>query len=1120
MNIRREFIIRKIVLLILGIFPLLYYAHGQNGSPLLSHYRESIEVENQNWAICQDDNRIMMFANRRGILTFDGQKWDFIRIPVIPYTMKYKPDIKTVFIGSENNFGYLNRDEKGIYNYNSLSTDSINCGLISGIYFTDTTVWFYSETSLIRYNLIIGRTDLVLEAQKDKPFTGMFITPRNVFVNVFSEGLYRIESDTLFPLVTGYLLKDVDVLFSVPYDEKRVLIGVGGGKLLLFDGIKFYNYQVNDEDYLQQNYLSDGLAVSDNLYAFSTLDGGVLIIEKSTGNIKHTINYARGLPDDEVFGMGMDSDGGLWISHQYGLTRADLVLPVANFTIYPGLMGNIFTSVVYKNELYVATSEGVYYLTEEKQYEKVEVMIKEQPAPVTPVGKVKRLSQEQTGRQQETVVSETPKQKRGILSRIFGRKNLPQEEEIQQTQEKQKVEIREIKELPQPQPGYVKKTYSRLKSVDFVFKKVEGFDEKCRQMVVTDAGILATTNRGLMIISDHKARPLLSDRYIYSINRCDNGRKFWISSAEGYFYVSFSDGKWMVNEPDPGFRRQTYSVVSFGDSILWLSMDGMVSKVFMMDHPVYVYYNMNDDFPQRYIVEYINDTLFAFSESDIKYFNPQRNKFEKYFIRSSLSESNKKFVLTQSGFPWIYTGDEWICLNSSLNISGAGRSLLKVFDNIISIYAGQDNLWVVTGDNRVYLLQYKMIKSFNPDFHLFVKSVMNERGAFYQLSDIEFGSRENNVYFELVSPSYVKQNSIRYQYIVEKVMDEWSKWSQASTINLMLQPGKYTLLVRAKDLWGNISEPEKINFTIKTPFTRTIPFYILIVLAGLILIIALIKFRERRLQAEKRILEEKVKERTAELEAQKEEITSSIEYAGKIQAALLPSEDQFRKWFSDYLLIYKPRNIVSGDFYWIAEDENNIYFTVADCTGHGVPGAFMSALGISMLNEIITNNKGLQSNTLLNILRNKIIDSLHQTGKMGEATDGMDISFCILDRKKKKLQYSGAYNSLIIISDGVLREYKADKMPIGIYIGTESPFTNQIIDVKQGDIVYLFSDGITDQFGGPEGKKYKKSVFRKLLTTIHNLPLKDQKELIEKEYLTWKGNLEQVDDITVLGIKI
>src|SRR5664280_483487 len=192
------------------------------------------------------------------------------------------------------------------------------------------------------------------------------------------------------------------------------------------------------------------------------------------------------------------------------------------------------------------------------------------------------------------------------------------------------------------------------------------------------------------------------------------------------------------------------------------------------------------------------------------------------------------------------------------------------------------------------------------------------------------------------------------------------------------------LQVRAKDIWGNVSDPKMVGFTIEAPFTQTQLFYMLILGVISILIIGVVRFRERQLKKEKRILETRVQERTAKIEAQKQEITSSIEYASRIQMAMLPEDYHFRKSFSDYFIIFNPRDIVSGDFYWIGEDEKHIFFTVADCTGHGVPGAFMSTLGMTTLDEIINNNRNMKANTVLNMLRSKIMGALHQTGKEGE----------------------------------------------------------------------------------------------------------------------------------------
>jgi serine phosphatase RsbU (regulator of sigma subunit) len=311
-----------------------------------------------------------------------------------------------------------------------------------------------------------------------------------------------------------------------------------------------------------------------------------------------------------------------------------------------------------------------------------------------------------------------------------------------------------------------------------------------------------------------------------------------------------------------------------------------------------------------------------------------------------------------------------------------------------------------------------------------------------------------------------------------------------------------------------------VHFTIKAPFTKTTLFYILILAAVLFVIFAVVNFREKQLQEKNLALEEKVRQRTAEIEAQKGEITASIEYASRIQRAMLPVPSMFTEFFSDYFIIFQPRDIVSGDFYWIGEDEKRIFLTVADCTGHGVPGAFMSALGISVLNEIITHNAGLQANKVLNLMREKIKTALHQTGKEGETADGMDISLIVLEKNRKNLQFSGAYNPLFLCNNGDLKEYKADRMPIGIHYGDESPFTNNEIKIKKGDIIYLLSDGFIDQFGGDDGSKFKKAQLKNLLFEIHNMPMKEQKKHIENEFMKWKGKNDQIDDITIIGVKI
>ncbi|MFC2151293.1 tetratricopeptide repeat protein [Bacteroidota bacterium] len=250
-------------------------------------------------------------------------------------------------------------------------------------------------------------------------------------------------------------------------------------------------------------------------------------------------------------------------------------------------------------------------------------------------------------------------------------------------------------------------------------------------------------------------------------------------------------------------------------------------------------------------------------------------------------------------------------------------------------------------------------------------------------------------------------------------------------------------------------------------------------------------------------------------------ITDSIEYARRIQSALFPQEKFLNKVLGEHFIYMKPKNIVSGDFYWVAEKGNEVIITLSDCTGHGVPGAFMSMLGIAFLNEIVNKSKKLQANNILDQLRENIIDSLHQEYGSKGSKDGMDMALCIIDKKTLEMQYAGAYNPVFVLREKEIHELKADKMPIGIHaVKLEKEFTNQKFKLKKQDVLYLFSDGYIDQFGGEKGVKYKQKAFKDLLLKISTQPMITQKSEIETTMQKWQGEHSQLDDMMILGVKI
>jgi len=227
-----------------------------------------------------------------------------------------------------------------------------------------------------------------------------------------------------------------------------------------------------------------------------------------------------------------------------------------------------------------------------------------------------------------------------------------------------------------------------------------------------------------------------------------------------------------------------------------------------------------------------------------------------------------------------------------------------------------------------------------------------------------------------------------------------------------------------------------------------------------------------------------------------------------------------------FFILYKPKDIVSGDFYHALAHKNNsddnelFYMCTADCTGHGVPGALMSMMGISHLNESIIEKKLVHPNDILDNMRKGIIASLNPEGSEEESKDGMDCILCAFDFKNMKLEFAAANNPLWLVREGVVLEYKPDKMPVGKYGDTMKPFTLQTVDLKKGDIVYSFTDGYADQFGGEKGKKFKYKQLQNLLLDNSAAPMDEQKKILDKAFEDWRGNLEQVDDVCVIGIRI
>ncbi len=459
-----------------------------------------------------------------------------------------------------------------------------------------------------------------------------------------------------------------------------------------------------------------------------------------------------------------------------------------------------------------------------------------------------------------------------------------------------------------------------------------------------------------------------------------------------------------------------------------------------------------------------------------------------------------------------------ICYN---NIGNAYIDLKKYDEAIENILLALD-IDRQIGDNEGIMLNFislgevyskagnhqKALESVNKGYQLAKKTGYNNgiRKATEIMSKVFFNIQDyQNAY------RYLEENRLITDSIYNK-----EKSNQIALLELSYQSAKKEQQIVLQQLELDHKEAE-----LNKELVKRRALIISLVLSFILILVIILSLRtkhkdNRLLQQQK----EEIESQRDKLSRQHEDITSSINYAKRIQDVLLPPMEIVKSIFPESFVFNTPRDIVSGDFYWIHQIGDNIIFSVVDCTGHGIPGAFMSVLGVSLFNEVIIKKGNMQSDIILNELRVETKKALHQQGKIDEMHEGMDLALCILNKKTNNLQFSGAYNYLYILRDKNILQYKGDTMPIGKHIKEKTSFSKQEITIQKNDILYLFTDGIIDQLGGKDKTKYSSATFRKKITEISHKPLETQKKLLESEFKTWKGTTPQTDDVLVLGIKI
>jgi serine phosphatase RsbU (regulator of sigma subunit) len=1147
---RFEFVL--IIALFTLIFSLGNEAMSQEGNPFLTHYRLPDGVSNQNWGFVQGDNGLIYVLNRKGIFSFDGLQWENMGVGSRPIAIGFS---NWLFFSSDKGIGFFQRNLLGVFQQRVLVETTESNYYYKFIATTSGLLAVSPQTILQITTTPKLKIDTVYNESRSEVFISDLFQINDLIYHVKNGALiYLHKSDGGFDMKAGLPFGE-DMTFSFTHNNE-LYFGTTLNRLYSFNGHTIKLVSLKDQEYLDASITTGGVSVDNNQFALSTLNGGAVIINSKDGTTSKTLNYFNGLPDDEVFSLGMDIDGGMWISHGMGITRADLKIPVRSYSFYKGLTGNILSCIEFGNSFYVGTSEGLYLLDEVRDYKTVHVTIpqKKVAKASTPVHEEEKVVQKE-----ETV----QEKRKGFISRLFSRRpeNTEEQTDLPKTEQAPTVQSTQT-ELPP-----IKRRIYELQSVSHAYKKVQGVDGKVRHLFKHNYKLYAATNFGLYEILGGKGKRVIEGKNIFFVKPSKfQPDVLLIGSDNGAYIGTVKNDFWRISTILEGSNHLINSIVQVDFDKYLVANEFDLLLATKRDSEGYDIKKIpikGTEFSSP-VVRKIYGKIMAFSSSGAFEFDPESNELKadhSFPLQNSFS-----ILHNQPEYTWFKYQRQWFNFSDEFESGSIFTGYINLFDNPNYIYSpNYSTLYIVNEYAQVYKIQFDDNETELKPISIFINRILSKNGDLLKPDGIELDYNNNSLRIRISAPSYIKQGSVLFQYRIIGLMDDWSEWTSDYNLELPYFPtGSYMLAIKARDVLGNESKNLYLPFKINPPFWKTPLFYGIVALFIVIFLIFVIKYRERSLRKEKAILEQKVKERTKTIEEQNirltqqrdelsqynkeillqkeeietqrdeievqrdkifkqnDEITQSITYAQRIQAAVMPSDDYIKRFIENYFILFKPRDIVSGDFYWISEEGNRIVVVAADCTGHGVPGAFMSMMGVSFLNEIVNVGGETQPDIILNKLRNRIKTVFEQTGKERDdiRQDGMDVSICVFDKNHNNLQFAGAYNPLYIVRNGELLEHKSDKMPVGAHPNDSMPFNLKEINLSTGDIIYIFSDGFVSQFGGPKGRKFMAKSFKELLVAINGKTMAEQKIILEKTLSNWQGSFGQIDDILVIGVEV
>ncbi len=1058
------------------------------GVPYIKNYNTAdYDGNNQTFSVVQDDRGIMYFANQNNILEFDGNSWRKIFLPGDPaiYSLAKGKNGK-IFVGANGEFGYLSVLPDGNIKYKSL-IDKVKKEkrnftkvdfIIKG---KDEEIIFLTPLDLYIYK---NDTVKTIKTHNEK---NIFIRPFKVRDRLFfSEKGYGILEyiNGKLELLKGtekFAFKWVVAMF--PRGKKDIYFNVFRDSIYIYSNKRIKSFE---KDPLLKNIYSS--SIYEKYYLGGLYSKGLIVTDKDLNIIKH-LSESNGLQNNTVYNVFPDKDNDIWLGTNNGISVVFPNLPYSVFSESSNLTGAVYASKLLNNKLYIGSSIGMFY-------------------------------------------------------KDFSKKN---------SIEGEKFEL-----------------------LDYA----KG-NKQIWKIEVINNSLLCASSDGLLEIKD-SILSLVGNQEtsIKSFIQLKNNPNYLLTTGgTGLLLFEYIDGKWEFKNSIKNFKGNNWYIVEDENNTFWLSdktkgithlkinaeMDSVEKETLLTKE------NGLPETQNNYVFEINNRIVFATS-SGLYFFDNNKNKFLKdpKFENIFNDKSITKLHQTKSGDIWfkeelndskIKNKKHWelgLVKKTDTGYTIIKKPFYKLKNRINHINQISDNELIIGTEAGFVLYNSDAVHSFDKPFNALIRKVefvkndsvlfggahIDANNKISNLQNVEnipqIPYKFNNLRFSFAAVFYEEPEKTQYKFILKGNDGEWSDWKFKTDKEYSnLAPGSYTMIVKAKNLYETESNIAEYTFQILPPWYKTIWAYIGYFILFVLFIYAIIQLSVARLKKQKENLEAIVEERTQEILIQKEEIeakndtlseqneqiiqknesiTASINYAKRIQEAMLPVKENISKHLTENFLLFKPRDIVSGDFYWYAEKDNKVIYTAVDCTGHGVPGALMSMIGSEILGTIL--NEGItEAGKILEKMNEYVIKALKQETE-GFSQDGMDISLCVIDKKNKTVEYAGAKNPLVYITDGKLTQVKASRYGIGGYTEKKKVYESHLIKYESPTWFYMFSDGYPDQFGGPKDRKFMIKRLKNLLLDIHYKPMQEQHDILDKTIEEWMENTNQTDDIIVTGFKL